>query len=199
MHQLALPISPAPEPSLDNFVAGANTELLARLRQLCAGQLAESVLYLWGAPGSGRTHLLRACAHAAAHTADDVETLDEGAQLALLRAVDEARAQGGTVLAAGASPPARLPLRPELKSRLAWGLVYEVKPLDDAGRAAYLRAQAARRGLRLGDDVIGYLLAHVRRDLPSLLARMEQLDRASLERKRPLTVALAREVLGDTG
>ncbi len=44
--QLALPISPPPEPTLDNFVPGANAELLARLRALAAGQYAESVLYL---------------------------------------------------------------------------------------------------------------------------------------------------------
>ncbi|MDW8468973.1 MAG: DnaA/Hda family protein [Burkholderiales bacterium] len=195
MRQLALPLSPPGEPTLENFVPGANAELLARLRALLEGRLAESVLYLWGTPGSGRTHLLRACARAARAVADDVETLDETAQIALVTAIDAARAEGGTVLAAGAAPPARLRLRADLRSRLAWGLVYEVKPLDDEQRAAYLRAEGARRGLRVGDEVVRYLLAHARRDLPTLVALMERLDRTALERQRPLTLALVREAL----
>jgi len=44
MKQLALGISPPPQPTLDNFVPGANAELLARLRELKAGKFAENVL-----------------------------------------------------------------------------------------------------------------------------------------------------------
>ncbi len=58
MKQLALEISPPPQPTLENFVPGANAELLARLRDFRAGTFAEAVLYLWGAPGSGKSHLL---------------------------------------------------------------------------------------------------------------------------------------------
>jgi DnaA family protein len=193
--QLALPIlSPTPS-TLDNFVPGANAELLARLCELAAGRCAEAVIYLWGAPGSGRSHLLEACSGAAAAVADDVEALDAPAQLELFNAINRARESGGTVLAAGAAPPARLELREDLRSRLAWGLVYEVKPLTDAHKAHYLQAEAARRGLRLGDEVIGYLLTHVRRDMPSLHAILEHLDRASLEQRRPLTLPLVREAL----
>jgi DnaA family protein len=70
--QLALPIQPPPAPSLDNFVPGANGELLARLRELAAGRCAEAVIYLWGAPGSGRSHLLAASARPGVTLADDV-------------------------------------------------------------------------------------------------------------------------------
>jgi DnaA family protein len=54
MKQLALGISPPPQPTLDNFVPGSNAELLARLRELQAGKFAENVLYLWGEVGSGK-------------------------------------------------------------------------------------------------------------------------------------------------
>ena len=81
MKQLALGISPPPQPTLDNFVPGANAELLTRLRELQAGKFAESVLYLWGDAGSGKSHLLQACAGTRA--VDDVENLDEAAQMAL--------------------------------------------------------------------------------------------------------------------
>lgn len=193
--QLALPISPPPEPTLDNFVPGANAELLARLRALRAGQLAESVLYLWGEPGSGRSHLLEASARPGLAVADDVERLDEPRQIELFNAINAARDSGGTVLAAGNAPPAQLALREDLKSRLAWGLVYQVKPLSDAQKALYLHGEAARRGLKLSDEVVWYLLTHVRRDLHSLTGLLEQLDRASLEQRRAVTLPLVRELI----
>jgi len=195
--QLALPIQPPPEPTLDNFVPGANAELLARLRALAAGQHADAVLYLWGAPGSGRSHLLRACAGTGVQVADDVERLDDAGQVALFHAINRARESGGTVLAAGARPPAQLPLREDLRSRLAWGLVYEVRALTDDERGLYLLGEAARRGLRLSDDVAEYLLAHVRRDVASLGAILDHLDRTSLELRRPVTLPLVREALRD--
>jgi len=193
--QLALPISPPPEPTLDNFVTGANAELLARLRELAAGELPESVLYLWGGPGSGRSHLLEASLRPGLVAADDVERLDEPRQIALFNAINAARDTGGTVLAAGNAPPAQLALREDLKSRLAWGLVYQVKPLTDAEKALYLHGEAARRGLKLSDEVVWYLLTHVRRDLHSLAGLLDRLDRASLEQRRAVTLPLVRELI----
>ena len=193
--QLALPISPPPEPTLENFVPGSNAELLARLRELAAGELREAVLYLWGEPGCGRSHLLAAAARPGVVVADDVERLDDAAQIALFNAVNAARESGGTVLAAGSAPPAQLPLREDLKSRLAWGLVYQVKPLSDAEKALSLHAEAQRRGLKLSDEVVWYLLTHVRRDMRSLVALLEHIDRASLEQRRAVTLPLVRELL----
>lgn len=198
MKQLALEISPPPDPTLENFVPGDNAELLERLRELAAGRLAESIVYLWGDPGSGRSHLLAACAAAGVHTADDVEALDEAAQVELFNRINAARESGGAVLCAGSLPPNLLPLREDLKSRLAWGLVYRVRALSDEARAHYLAGEAARRGLRISPEVIDYLLAQVRRDLPSLLAIMARLDRRSLELQRPLTLPLVRETLRET-
>ncbi len=191
MKQLALGISPPPQPTLDNFVPGANAELLAHLRRLRAGEFSEGVLYLWGEAGCGKSHLLAACGGSTA--VDDVETLDEAAQIRLFNAINEARQSGAAVLAAGNAPPAQLPLREDLRSRLAWGLVYQVKPLGDEERAAFLRAESQRRGLRLAEDAIAYLLTHMRRDLRSLTAVLERLDRFSLETKRPITLPLIRE------
>jgi DnaA family protein len=193
MRQLALKISPPPQPSLDNFVAGANAELLARLGEFKDDRFKENVLYLWGEAGSGKSHLLRACA--GPNVVDDVETLDEASQIGLFNRINEVRQSGGAVLVAGNAPPAQLPLREDLKSRLAWGLVYQVKRLSDEERAMFLRAEAGRRGMRVPEDVIGYLLTHVRRDLPTLAAILDELDRVSLELKRPVTLPLVKEAL----
>jgi len=193
MRQLALQISPPPQPTLENFVSGANAELIARLREFQANKFAESVLYLWGEAGSGKSHLLSACA--GPNVVDDVEALDDASQIGLFNKINEMRQTGGAVLVAGNAPPPQLPVREDLRSRLAWGLVYHVKPLTDDERAAYLRAEAGRRGMRVPDEVISYLLTHVRRDLPTLLAILDEVDRASLEKQHPITLPLVKAAL----
>jgi DnaA family protein len=199
MRQLPLEISRAAQPDFANFIPGPNAEALARVRELAQGTLAERILYLWGEAGCGRSHLLRAAARAnpALVVADDVHALDAAAEQALFVAINEARDGGPAVLAAGDQPPARLALRADLKSRLAWGLVYQLAPLADADKARHLKALAAERGLLLSDDVVGYLLARLPRDMASLRAVMEVLDRYSLMRQRGITLPLVREALAE--
>ena len=197
MEQLPLEITAAADPTFENFVPRSNAEALERVRSLAAGRLREEVIYLWGEPGSGRTHLLRAAARAnpSLATADDVARLDAAGQQALFSAINAARDAHGAVLAAGDAPPAQLALRDDLKSRLAWGLVYQLRPLSDADKALHLRAEAARRGLELADEVVWYLLNRLPRDLPRLNATLDQLDRYSLSRQRHITLPLVREAL----
>lgn len=197
MRQLPLDISRPCEPDFDNFVPGANAEALARVREFAGGSLREAILYLWGAPGSGRSHLLRAAARAnpSLAVADDVEKLDADAQQRLFSAINAARDGRGAVLAAGSAPPVALSLREDLRTRLGWGLVYELKPLAEEEKLRHLQAEAGRRGLTLSDDVALYLLSRVPRDMATLVALLDALDRHALARKRPLTLALAREVL----
>jgi DnaA family protein len=201
MQQLPLEISSRPEPRFGNFVPGPNREALEAVRALAAGTLAEPIVYLWGEAGSGRTHLLQAAAHGnpSLRVVDDVETLDAQAQQALFAAINEARSGHGAVLAAGNAPPARLALREDLRTRLGWGLVYQVRRLSDGDKRAHLRAAARERGLELADDVADYLLARMPRDLASLNAVLDRLDRLSLAKQRPLTVPLAREALAEAG
>jgi len=200
MQQLPLAISAAPAPTFRNFVEGANAEALQRVRELAEGRLREAVVYLWGAPGSGRSHLLRAAAGAATPergltVADDVEALDAPAQISLFNAINRAREGSGAVLAAGKAPPGQLALRDDLRSRLGWGLVYQLKALTDEDKARHLRAEAEQRGLRIPDEVIWYLLKRLPRDLPSLNSAIEVLDSYSLSRQRHITVPLVREAL----
>lgn len=195
MQQLPLGISQGAEPAFDNFVAGRNAEALARVRALAAGTLGERIVYLWGEPGSGRSHLLHAAARAnpGLVIADNVEALDAEGQQALFVAINE----GSAVLAAGGKPPAQLALRADLTTRLAWGLVYQLVPLGDEDKARHLKSVAAERGLQLSDDIVGYLLTRLPRDMRSLQAVMEVLDRYSLMRKRALTLPLVKEALAE--
>jgi DnaA-homolog protein len=195
--QLVLDLSAPVEPDFDNYVAGPNAEALASLRAFAAGRTQEAVLYLWGETGCGRTHLLQAARRVNSRlvVADDVEELDADAQQGLFAAINAAREGAPPVLAAGNRPPAALALREDLRTRLAWGLVYQLKPLSDPEKAQHLRAEAARRGLRLPDEVVGYLLTRLPRDLPSLNSVLDALDRYALAAKRPVTLPLVREAL----
>jgi len=217
--QLVLNIQPEAEPHFDNFLPGENLELLLALHTLATGELPEPVVYCWGSEGSGRSHLLQAAVaearrqgrHAVYAAAaeglpeelpdllavDDVEGLDAANQIALFSLINRAREGGGAVLAAGDAAPQQLPLREDLATRLGWGLVFAIKPLNEADRATAMRERAAAHGLDLPDEVVRYLLGHCRRDLPSLLATVDDLDEYSLSLKRPVTVALVRELLNN--
>ena len=103
--------------------------------------------------------------------------------------------RGSHLIVASRTPLAALPLREDVRTRLGWGLVYEVAPLADADKPAALVDYARRRGFVLADDVIAYLLAHGRRDMTTLLATLAALDRHSLASKRAITVPLLRDWL----
>jgi DnaA family protein len=217
LKQLVLDIRPDAPPSLANFVPGANQALMAALAAAVAAPSGH--LYLWGEAGSGRSHLLRAACAAALESGrparycpaadlgtdpatpgavlavDDVQTLDEHRQVALFNAFNRAGPAGQTLILAGAAAPLALALREDLRTRIGQCLVFHLQPLDDATRSAILASQAARRGLRLDEEVVAYLLRYGRRDLPSLLGVLDALDHASLERKRPITLPLLRQIM----
>lgn len=217
--QLILDLAHPETPRFANFVAAGNREAVAALQALSSTTLPQTGLLLWGASGAGKSHLLEA-AMTAARTAgraivpcaehwpnprdlaagalvvvDDVDAIDAEAQARLFTLVNALPSLGGQWLAAAHLPPARLPLRDDLRTRLAQGLVLEVLPLADEDKAAALTAYARERGFDLSDDVVMYLLAHGRRDMKTLVATLAALDGQSLAAKRKVTVPLLREWL----
>ncbi len=84
---------------------------------------------------------------------------------------------------------------PDLRSRLGQCLRVSLNVLEEAGRREALRRRAARRGLALDDAVLDWLFRRVDRDLKSLTAVLDQLDRAALAAQRTLTVPFVRQVL----
>ncbi|WIM06784.1 MAG: DnaA/Hda family protein [Candidatus Nitricoxidivorans perseverans] len=185
MTQLLLDIAPKPLPTLDNFIVGANAELIATLRRGC------DRLYLWGPAGSGKSHLLSAVAAESLHVFDDVHRLPEAVQEDLFRLFN----RGARILLAGDVPPSRLALREDLRTRIGQMLVFEIRALSDEEKSAALRRHALQRGMKIDDALIRYLLSHVRRDLPTLMAVLDSLDRASLEQQRPITLPLLKSLV----
>jgi len=216
--QMLLDLKPEQVPRLDNFVAGANVELVERLRGLADARSFEAI-YLWGSQGCGKSHLLAATVESARTerpvvslagaeagvelpltpgcllVIDDVGQLGAEAQVALFRAFNAARFLGLAMLLSGDEPPLRLALREDLRTRIGQTLIYEIHALSDEEKAAALRRHAIERGMLMDPGVVHYLLRHGRRDLPSLMAMLGSLDRASLEQKRPPTLPLLRELM----
>ena len=219
MSQLVLDIAPDRQPSLDNFVVGRNPELLSALRHAMVGNSSERCFYLWGEAGSGKSHLLQACVIAAldkGHSAtysrgsvppqstdmgaavvavDDVEALDDAAQIGLFNLYNQMRERGSMLLVSGKESPLHLKLRDDLRTRLGWGLVYQVHVLGDDDKARALTQHAHERGFVLPVEVTQYLLRHGRRDLPSLIAVLDALDEHSLRLHRAPSVPLLKEIL----
>ena len=123
---------------------------------------------------------------------DDVDRASDEAQSRLFTLYNTMRAQFRHLLLASRVPPARMALREDLRTRLGWGLVYEIVPLADADKPAALVAYAHQRGFSLSAEVVRYLLVHGRRDMTTLLATLAALDRHSLSTMRPVTVPMLR-------
>lgn len=210
MRQLLLDFTRAPAPTFANYIHGRNAELAHALQDALVRGNAERVVYIWGETGAGKTHLLKAFATAAGaryvrgeqfmasdargvFVLDDAERLAEARQVELFNAFNERAFE--FLLVSAAAAPRDVALRRDLATRLATGLTYRVLPLTDEEKRAALAAHAAARGFRLGDDVAAYLLTHARRDMGSLIAALDSLDRYSLETGRPITVPLLKAAL----
>ena len=85
----------------------------------------------------------------------------------------------------------------DLKSRLASGVSYHIKNLDDQDKKDLLTIRAFERGITLTNEIAEYLITHGQRDIVGLFDMLDKLDRASMRQKRKLTIPFVKEVLFD--
>lgn len=221
MKQIALDIGLATGPTLETFFAGQNEPALRHL-QVWAGSPTRSPVptYLWGASGSGKTHLLEAVRESlreqgasagwmdasmaeppefndnwAAVMLDDVHLYTAVQQHAAFNWFVNAQTLQRGVLAAGELPPADLRLREDLRTRLGWGHVFQLQVLSETERRAVLRQAADARGVFLGDEVMDFMLTRFSRDLGSLMQLLQQLDAYALQTQRAITIPLIKSML----
>ncbi len=229
MRQLLLSLEASKPPTLDTFVAGRNAEVLSLLNahaEQSVADLDRRFLYLWGGPGAGKSHLLQAIAARpdsryidarlagtpaaidatfaltggiGLYLIDNCEQLTPLAQIAAFALFNQVRESGAALITAGSLPPALLSLREDLRTRLGWGLVYQVHELSDAEKIEALTRAAELRGMMLSPGVLPYLITHFQRDMRSLSAILAALDRYSLETQRPITLPLLRSLLQREG
>lgn len=218
MKQLLLDFLIEKPQTLDSFVVGRNAELLSVL-QRCAQQSAaenEHFIYIWGEAGVGKTHLLQALSSSSSfryiaardlqddwvfepeiklYLLDDVEQLSETGQIAAFNLFNQVREQRACLISTGNIAPTGLTLREDLRTRLGWGLIYRVHGLTDDEKIAALTNAAHARGIVLSAGVLPYLITHFQRDMRSLMATLDALDRYSLEVKRPITLPLLQRLM----
>lgn len=131
---------------------------------------------------------------------DDLDAIvcDAEAEHAMFDLYNRCRAEGATLVFAASAAPALLGFGlPDLVSRLGACTQVSLKPLDEGARRVLLRARALARGIELDEPVLDWLFARGRRDLASLLAMLERIDRASLAAQRRVTIPFLRELLRD--
>jgi DnaA-homolog protein len=196
MSQIPLSLGEPPAPTLANFVAGENKNAVQSLLDLTQSNYSNRFIYLWGISGSGCSHLLQACADWAS-CFDDCQSLkDEQQREAFVQFTQALIEPTRCLIFAGDRPPHQLNLRDDLQSRLTQCLVFEVKPLSEQDLRLALALTIAERGIQASPDLIDYLTNRLPRNMGKLRAALDALDRLSLERKKPLNIALAREFLG---
>lgn len=225
MSQLALPLRLADHAVFASFFEHGNESLVATLSDLARGAADSHGCWIWGAPSTGKTHLLQAVCESAGDRSvyiplsmfaaagpaileglasreliciDDIERVAGNAdwELALFGLFNQASDAGGQLIVAASTAPRECPIMlADLASRLSRMPVFRVHALDDAERMEALQLRARHRGLNLPDETASYLIKRSRRDMASLYALLDQLDLEALRAKRRLTIPFVRDVL----
>lgn len=225
-HQLSLPVQLRDDATLENFLPLQNVQALVHALQAQMQPDGEAVIYLYGPPGTGKSHLLQASCHVAAEAVylplaqlreypptevlqgverlarvclDDIHAVlgDPGWERALFNLFNSARQRDCRLVVAGAAAPRALSVDlPDLRSRLSWGIVYQLAEGDDDDKAAILQFRATRRGLSLSPGVASYIVSRAPRAMEQLLAVLDQLDAASLAQQRALSIPFVKQALG---
>lgn len=216
MNQLLLDIDDSAYPRFDKLLGTANAELIFMLQQE-----HDPFLYIWGAQGTGKSHILKAWvgqAIAAGHHAayidptqnaldetaeaydylaiDQVEQLNTDEQAELFYLFNTIRNSGrGHLLLAADVPPTQLNLREDLRTRMAYCLVYEVKALSQDEKIEALSQLAQARQLRIDPAIYHYLINNWRADLQSLLNMFHDLANYSISQHKPITLPLLKKLL----
>jgi chromosomal replication initiation ATPase DnaA len=178
-------------------------------------------LVLTGPHGSGKSHLAAIWAEAAAAApvagaalaqadvpalaatgavvVDDADAVagDVPGQTALFHLLNLCAQSGAVVLLTACRLPRDWQLTlPDLASRIEAAPLARLEPPDDALLAAVLVKLFADRQVTVDPALIAYLTARMDRSLASAARLVEALDRLALQRGRPISRALAAEVLG---
>lgn len=216
MNQLIFDFAERGYPGFDKFLGTENAELVYVLQHK-----HDPFIYVWGEEGAGKSHLLRAwvaqaldagkkavyidaaatplteAAFEAEYLAiDQIEKLGNEEQALLFAVFNRFRNSGkGFLLLSSEHTPQQLVIREDLRTRMAYCLVYEVNPLTDQEKIDALVSMAAARQVTIDPEIFEYLLNHWRRDMDSLMQMLDTLDNYAVTMGKRITLPLLRQLL----
>jgi DnaA regulatory inactivator Hda len=101
------------------------------------------------------------------------------------------------MMASRKSPDEIFQSNPHLKTRITAGLVFQLDLPDDRTRLMIIDKMARDRNVRISQEVCRYLLTRKSRNIKEVEKLLDTLDKASLERKRPITLPLIKLLEND--
>ena len=217
-YQIPLDIKLNAAATFDNFVSTHNEQLVSLL------QSAEPYVYFWASDSVGKSHLLQATCQKYTKAiylplSDfelwqpeifsglehyDLICLDDVASIAgqplweqaLFNLFNRVRDEQKLLRISGNVAATQLPVGlKDLASRLSWGVSIQVQTLSDDEKILALSTRAQQKGFNLSDDVAAYLLKNCPRDMQSLFTILEQLDDASMQAQRRITIPFIKKCL----
>ena len=115
---------------------------------------------------------------------------------ALFHCFNRLELSGCQLIVASRNNPAASAIKlPDLRSRMASGLIYQLDSLNDSAKEKVLIVQSQARGLEMSNEVAQYLLRNYSRDLNKLIGLLQSLDKASMSEQRRLTIPFVRQIL----
>jgi hypothetical protein len=189
--QIALPLRPAAGAGPARIVLGQGNAHVAEALSAPENWPFRTAV-LTGPARSGKSLFARWFSQTGKGDAvDDAQALD---QAELFHRWNRAQEQGRPLLIVGGQPPWEIAL-PDLRSRLGAALQLEIGQPDDALAGELLLSLAEERGLPLGGEAAQYLVPRAERSYLQLERLVAEIDRLSLERKAPPTLAIWRAAL----
>jgi DnaA family protein len=224
LSQLALPLRLADHAVFETFLGTGNEAVVDYLRSLQAAAAGQGA-WVWGAPATGKSHLLQAACERFSDRAAYLPLTDiagagpgllEGLESRQLVCIDDVDSVAGSedwerglfalcnalveaghhlVVSAAAPPRESGIVLADLKSRFQRLATFQLRMLDEASRIAALQLRAGHRGLELPADTARFLMTRSRRDMKSLYELLDRLDLEALRAQRKLTIPFVRDVL----
>ena len=220
MNQLGLPITLDSKMLLDNFLG--NKQLLDFIVQLYLDKTSAEI-YVYGAPGHGKTHLLQGAVLRAlsdqqsamyidCHNSlpghvfesieklswisiDNIDAINANQQDLFFDLYNRAKQAKVSMLISGSDLPSELVVMKDLKTRLGLATIFQLQPLDDELTMSVLNNQMIDRNLSIDSKVYEYLFKYYSRDVRILLKAMDDLDKASLQAKQSITIPFVRKTM----
>ena len=200
----------------ENFIEDNNRQSVELLKDFIAGNIAQNMCYLWGAFGTGKTHLLYAACNSIDRSAyvslrnldlapevldelhifdlvciDDVHSIAnqfewERRLMALFERLDH---HGNLLIVSSAVPPQELKfcLR-DLNNRFSGKQILKLVKLSESNIADVFTNRANQKGLTIEDSVVQFVMKRYSHDLHSLIRLLNRIGQLSLEEKRNITI-----------